>query len=376
MTESKKPSHPRTGEALQIGREIVSFGRNIISATSTGFTLEHRLFVNDPWELIAEAIARAVPAVKNRDIAQSFRRQAQDYFRAATVSSELPVRPVLLYYAFLNLSKAYLISKGSITVTGKASHGISFPRPRPRAIPGSPINFEGRKPAVFHELLERLDGSTALLSSPLRLGYLLPQILPGHRLWCYATGYPERFLSVERFEIRHSPTAKEVWLSFYLNSNDLARLGLTETTVLTRAGLGDFEYSHGFLPPIPDCYHYQQKKPLVYASEPGGALAKIVQSAKNLFWETVKLDSPYRKSYIYCCPTREHKVRMPQMLSIYLLMFILASVTRYFPGYFEELLESKYGPFFQTFVSESPMQFLYLMASEIVGCEVSKPTII
>lgn len=376
MAASKKPSHPRTGEALQIGREIVSFGRNILSATSTGLTLQHRLFVNDPWELIAEAIARAVPVVKNRDIAQSFRRQAQDYFRAATVSSELPVRPVLLYYAFLNISKAYLIAKGSTTVTGKASHGISFPRPRPRAIPGSPIKFEGRKPAVFQELLERLDGNTALLSSPLRLGYLLPQILPGHRLWCYATGYSERFLSVERFEIRHSPTAKEVWLSFYLNSNDLARLGLTETTVLSRAGLGDFEYSHGFLPPIPDCYYYQHKKPLVYASEPGEALAKIVQSAKNMFWETVKLDSPYRKSYIYCCPTREHKARMPQMLSTYLLMFILASVTRYFPGYFEELLESKYGPFFQTFVSESPMQFLYLMASEIVGREVSKPAII
>jgi hypothetical protein len=67
---------------------------------------------------------------------------------------------------------------------------------------------------------------------------------------------------------------------------------------------------------------------------------------------------------------------MPQMLSVYLLMFVLGSVTRYFPGYFEELLESKYGPFFKTFISECPMQFLYLMASDMLGQEVSKPAII
>jgi hypothetical protein len=57
-------------------------------------------------------------------------------------------------------------------------------------------------------------------------------------------------------------------------------------------------------------------------------------------------------------------------------MFFLGSVTRYAPGRFDDLLDSKYGPFFETFVSESPMQFLYLMASETLGREVSKPAII
>ena len=57
-------------------------------------------------------------------------------------------------------------------------------------------------------------------------------------------------------------------------------------------------------------------------------------------------------------------------------MFFLGYVTRYTPGYFEDPLDSKFGPLFETFVSESPMQFLYLMASEILGREVSKPAII
>jgi hypothetical protein len=57
-------------------------------------------------------------------------------------------------------------------------------------------------------------------------------------------------------------------------------------------------------------------------------------------------------------------------------MFFLGSVTRYSPGYFEDLLDSKYGPLFATFISESSLQFLYLMASEILAREVSKPVII
>lgn len=131
MSASRKLQYPRTGEALQIEREIVHFGRNILRTTPAGFSLQHRLFVNDPWELIAEVIARSVSNTKARDVAQSFRRQAQDYFRAATVSSELAVRSVLLYYAFLNLCKAYLILKGNTTVleeclTAFSSHAQSL----------------------------------------------------------------------------------------------------------------------------------------------------------------------------------------------------------------------------------------------------------
>lgn len=372
---------PRPGEPLRIGRETVSFGRNIVQQRGTNFTLQHRLFVNDPWELMAEAIARAVADEKIRDIAQSFRRQAEDYFRATTIGSELAVRPVLLYYAFLNLSKAFAITKGNVSLAARAYHGISFPKPKPRAIPGSIINFDNRKiPAVFQELLKHLDGNQAMLHSPLRLGEVLPQILPGHRLWCYAGDRrrPERFVTVEHFRIMHFPNAKQVWLNLFLNRSDLDRLGLSETTVLGNAGLGgDFE---PFPPSValwdPDLIGFQQKQPESYAVDPAEALSKVIRRCKNVIWETVKVASPYRKQYIYCCPQAEHKARLPQMLSVYLLMYVLGAVTRYFPGYFEELLESKYGPFFNTFISESPMQFLYLMASDMLGQEVSKPAII
>ncbi len=371
---TKSPVAMRPGDPLRIGREVISLGRNVVAKKGALFTVNHRLFVNDPWELIAEAIHRSLPDGRERDIAHSFRRQAEDYFRGATVGRELAVRPVLLYYAFLNLSKAYAVSRGNAQLTAAAFHGLSF-KNRPRTIPGSLIEFPRRPPAVFQELLRHLDGNSSLVNSNLRLGYLLPQILPGHRLWCYATNRAERFLSIEGSELLHSSKQREVWINLYLNQNDLDRLGYSSKTVLQRADLnGEFEIATGVS--YPDWVCLQQRTPTTYQTDPGEALVEIVGKVKNCIWETVKVASPYRKPYIYCCPGPERKARMPQLLSIYLLMFCLGSVTRYSPGYFDDLLESKYGPFFDTFISESPMQFLYLMASEILGQEVSKPAII
>lgn len=364
----------RPGDPLRIGRETVSFGRNILAPSGPTFTLQPRLFVNDPWELIAEAIHRALPAAGTRDVAHSFRRQAQDYFQAATISRETAVRPVLLYYAFLNLAKAYAVAKGNAKLASKATHGIRAIAP-PKVIPGSLIKFEKRGVGVFQELLTHLDGDPVVLASDLRLGNLLPQILPGHRLWCYATSRPERFLSVERFELLDATADKHIWLNLYLDKHALDRIGISEQDALAQAGLAAaFEVVNGVSPQ--DLVCFQQRIPETYTADPVHALARIVRMMKNRIWETVKIASPYRKPYIYCCPSAERKSRLPQMLSIYLLMFFFGSVTRYSPLYFEDLLESKYGPLFDTFISESPMQFLYLMASDILDREVSKPAII
>jgi hypothetical protein len=351
------------------------FGRNVLSKVNSSFELQQRFFVNDPWELMAEAIARAAPIGRPRDIAQSFRRQAEDYFRAATTGRELAVRPVLLYYAFLNLSKAFGIARGKIALAGPAVHGISG-ETQPKKTHQSLVKFSGRRSStlVFQELMQLLGGNSTVLSSPLKLAHLMPQILPGHRLWCYANNRSERFVSVERFEILHSSLTKQVWINIYLNGDDLDRLATPESKIVSHAGMSNFEVAATPLAPGLVCY--QMRNPRNYVTDPAEGAFQVVEEVKNLIWETVKTASPYRKYYIYCAPPGEQGKRLPQMLSIYLLMFFLGSVTRYSPGDFEDLLESRYGPFFDTFISESPMQFLYLMASDILGREVSKPAII
>ena len=374
-TTSKPIASFREGSPLEIGRETAFWGRNAIARTKSGLSLQHRLFTNDPWAMISEGIHRTLPKGRTRDIAHSFERQAEDYFRAATAGRELAVRPLLLYYAFLNLSKAYAVTKGNTNVVGRSFHGVRAAA-KPRAIPGSVIQFENTspgRPGVFQELLQHLDGNPSILRSDLRLGHLLPQILPGHRLWCYAAHRSERFLPIEHFQVRHSSSPKQVWLNIFLRKTNLAQVGLTETSVLSEADLaGEFEVAGKFDGQI--CF--QQLSPAPYSTDPAEAFTLIIEKFQNKIWETARIESPYRKPYLYCCPAAEQKTRLPQILSVYLLMFFLGSVTRYFPLYFDDLLDSRYGPLFETFVTETPMQFLYLMASEILGREVSKPAII
>jgi hypothetical protein len=373
-SKKKSPASLRAGDPLRIGREVVTYGRNILIQKGAKFELQHRLFVNDPWELIAEAIVRAPLNSKTMDIAQSFRRQAEDYFRAATTGRELAVRPVLLYYAFLNLSKAYGLAKGNTLLAGTALHGISS-KSEPEKIPQSLIKFSsGTGTLVFQELLKLQGGNSAIMSSPLLLGHLLPQILPGHRLWCYATNRAERFLTLEKVDVLHSATTRQVWLNLYLSKHDMERHNISEKRLLTNADLADFEAASGH--PHNDLVCFQHRNPDNYATDPGEALAEILRRTKNRIWETVKTASPYRKFYLYLSPPAEQRSRLPQMLSVYLLMFFMGSITRYSPGDFEEFRESKYGPLLDTFISESPMQFLYLMASDILEQEVSKPAII
>jgi hypothetical protein len=240
----------------------------------------------------------------------------------------------------------------------------------------SSIKFDkSNRVGVFQELLRFLGGNPGFASSDVPLGYLLPQILPGHRLWCYATGRVERFFTVQRFDVLHASSTKGVWINIYLDRSDLERVGISESKALADCGFaGEFEIATGIAPKGWTCF--QQRTPTPYMSDPAEALAQIMAKMRTKIWETVKIDSPYRKPYVYCCPVGERGARVPQLLSIYLLMFFLGYVTRYTPGYFEDLLDSKFGPLFETFVSESPMQFLYLMASEILGREVSKPAII
>ena len=108
-------------------------------------------------------------------------------------------------------------------MAGPAHHGITGVS-KPKTIPQSLIRFSiGTGTLVSQELLKLLEGNAAVMSSPLRLGHLLPQILPGHRLWCYATKRAERFLTIEAFDVLHSSTTKQVWLNLYLNKNDLER---------------------------------------------------------------------------------------------------------------------------------------------------------
>ncbi len=298
---SKPPALVRNVQALVCGRAVVYYGRNILEQTESTLALQSRLFVNDPWELIAEAIARALPAGRQREIAHSFRRQAEDYFRVATNSRELAVQPVLLFYAFLNLSKAYAVAQNRLPLSGRVVHGIQC-TPGPRTLISALITFNVNKNqiSVFRELLDLLGGNTAIVNNSMRLGHLIPQVLPGHRLWCYASGKAERFISINYTRFFHMPGDHTEWMGLDLDREDFDKKNLQVGKILGYSNLDDFEliFRRDDFPSV----QLQQRMPTRYKSSPEAALQDIIFGVRNNIWETVRVGSPYRKYYVYCCP--------------------------------------------------------------------------
>jgi hypothetical protein len=109
---------------------------------------------------------------------------------------------------------------------------------------------------------------------------------------------------------------------------------------------------------------------------PADQLDAVIAPIRDLLWTTVATTSPYRRYYVYMAPIADHPFVLPQLLSIYSIMFYFGSITRYRPHHYDTLINGDFGTWIQEFVSGQPLQFLYLMASEFMRQDVTKPAIL
>ena len=76
------------------------------------------------------------------------------------------------------------------------------------------------------------------------------------------------------------------------------------------------------------------------------------------------------RHYLGAVPQR---YRLPQLATIYAVMFYLGSVTRYRPYDYETILGGRYAWLVEEFLATQPTQFLYLLASHLTGVDVVQP---
>ena len=91
---------------------------------------------------------------------------------------------------------------------------------------------------------------------------------------------------------------------------------------------------------------------------------------------TVATVTPYRRYYVYLAPPAEHPFVLPQLLSIYALVYYFGSITRYRPHQYDAIASGPFGPWVQEFINGQPQQFLYLMASQFAEQDVTRPSIL
>lgn len=376
---------PRAGEKIQVRNRDVAFSFWPARPARAHHAQQSLLFSLDPWPIIRRVIESKCPRPRVAEALACF-RQARDFYTAGTGDSIEAARPLALYYSYMNLTKSYCLTFGSSSTFARAEHGLSeqlgtggreLHDAYLRAFP-SP-NVQSGKLQNFDELRKAITGHGTTTVTEYNLPQLLPQILPGHRLWAQATQKKERFITLQDIEFWHNPESRDIWLNLFFFSDDLSRLGVTHRKLLSESGLFSsfrevactkelngrslicFEQIQPL--PCPDSY---------YADH----IHRLISIVKPNLWVAVSTIPPYRRYYVYMCPPAERQNLLPQILSIYAVTYYLGSITRYRPHHFDALVGGAFGPRIQDFVSGQPQQFLYLMASEFSKQEVARPSLI
>ena len=161
-------------------------------------------------------------------------------------------------------------------------------------------------------------------------------------------------------------------------------LAVIRRSALTRFGYGVSEFVEkadkgnwtAVKTGAPSYICYEQKKVVKHRGSPADYLTKVTGDAKTVFWQTVRSDEPYRRYYLYANPLQKSDQVLPQILSIYAIMFYLGAITRYKPLLYDKISDSKFGAFVESFIDSQPTQFLYLIASHFDEREIAKASIV
>ncbi len=384
---------PHSGQPLLIKNRPLEFSFWPMERTTRRFGLGTRVFATDPWTVIRRSAERRCLAAA-RPAAFALLEQAEDYFRAAD-SGVKAAKPLLLYYCFMNLAKAFILTARQRDAVNNAQHGLAekldaAPNDQElinawlqshRTLSFGTVPGPNQTINIFDELLHALSG-TQIPAAHFRfdLMKLLPQVIAGHRLWVEADGdrNAERFVSVEKVELWQNQAAKTIWLRMYLFKDDLRRLNVGHQEILDRAQLaGSFrEVRCSDTRDGRSLLCFEQIAAMNYGHRPSDEVPTVVEAVKHRLWRTVLITPPYRKYYLYAAPQTEHAQVLPQILSIYGITYYLGSIVRYRPHHFDRILAAHYGPFIEAFLNDQPSQFLYLMASEFAEKEVTRAAIV
>lgn len=357
----------RDGEPLSTNGKLIPFSF-WPARRSKRWALQRRLYVKDPWATLFEAVYRSKIAKNRIQEALSYLDQAEEYFNAGTeVGGRISVKPLLLYYSVLNLSKCMIAVRKPALDLSHARHGLTATRLHKRAILGDRIGIKTSTITVnaFSELMELLNGRAPTFKN-LEVRDLLPQIVPGHRLWTYAGGRKEQFINVKIISY-YDQNACEAWLNLSVKRGELAYMGRSAKELVTDSQLpGDWEQIQG----THDWVMFEQSNGMSYKGRPLDCVDSLFRSIRPALWSVVTTTYPHRKYYLNC-DSRLGAHRLPQWASIYVLFYYLSDLTRYRPVHFDRFLEGKYGPQIESILDECPRQFLFLMASELLQREVA-----
>ncbi len=369
----------RGGDFVRVKQRPLPFSYWPMYKGARRYGLQSNVFSTNPWALIRTAVKTGCVSSARPEALASV-DQAQQFFAAGVDAELVAAKPLLLYYAFLNLAKALALARQRRPTFDRAQHGLSEKlTPNGKELVDAYLEAHasraGRTPNLFDEFLGAV--ATATVVNRYDLPILLPQILAGHRLWCDATGKHERFISLESINIMEDAHAKEIWIRLHIYADDLTRLGITRKRLLEEARLlGSWREVESVEQNDRKLLRFEQLTATRYSHRASDEIPDLVATVRPLVWATVNSAPPFRRYYLYLAPSSEHPQVLPQLGSIYAIMFFLGSIARYRPQQMAAVLEGLYGEHIQELIASQPNQFLYLIASEFTRRDVTRAAIV
>jgi hypothetical protein len=322
-----------------------------------------RVITGDVWAFLHHiGDANLVAADAGR--AHSFIDQASDFYSAASNPRQAS-RPLLYYYAFLNLAKVFLTHK-SVAFPPAVKHGISDPKANKK----ERLHFKTQVVRVPNhasdhgELLPELikhSGGGCNLPTDFKVLELLGQIPAIHRTYCEATGSVASFCPVKSLELRR--TSDEVWAVLTLRKHDrdvkscLPGIKATQrfSSVFTQVTASSN-----------DVAVFESGKKRFRGRGLDGAIGRLASDVKKCGFLATLTD----KGYVHYLAAFEDC--LPQICVPYAVVFYLGSITRYKPYDYSKIVKG-FSWLLSEFLDTQPMQMLYLTASMLAETEVVVP---
>jgi YaaC-like Protein len=371
--------HARSGVTLLVRERVLPFSFFPVTRGTRRYGLFDTLFAVSPWAVMQAAVRESVAAAGPRREAHAFLEQANDFYSAA--AAPIAANPLLFYYAFLNVGKALIRTRGYVGSLDQAMHGLSART----AAGGTELRDseimvrDSSGVNLYSELIERLGFPRPADNTTYPVIELLPQVVIGHRLWRQGQRAKERFVAVDEVEIVNDASARLLWLRLYLVRGDLSRYEITRKRLLDEGDLADgfHEVQIGDTGRPPRLLCLEQRNPIGYTGRPTDVVMDLVEYMRPRLWRiaTTLPEGAYRKYYVHLTPPAETH-RVPQLASLWLLFYYFGSIVRYRPHLFDNVAAGSFGAFVTEFVSAQSEQLLYLLASEMAQREVAKPAII
>jgi hypothetical protein len=366
-------SDARAGTRVVVRKQAVPFSYWPMRKTNRRWGLHSMVYATDPWPVISASLRHQCSA-STLPSAESFVRQAREYFRAAENATAIETKPVLYYYSFLNLAKAFALARGQAALVGAVQHGLSDRGAASSLAAAEVLAFKSTstKTNAFYELHEALGWDPSAFPSIMRVGELMSQILVGHRLWREASGGRERFIQVEEVHLLHDAKKRQLWGAIDLTAAAIRRRSRSFANIRDEGGMAsDWVVAQ---PPDASMRRFEQKSPVTYGHRSSDNVMDVIDSLRPVLWRTITSTEPYRRYYLYLSPPSE--VRLDQLLSTYALMYYLGSLTRYRPLELLSAIDGPYGEFLHEFLAAQPQQFVFAIASEFLQREVSRAGVV